>query len=378
MDAGSPPVIVYDRIASNRRRTWAFLLLATVASLPSLAYWLPYAAFVVFVFSLPLVAGLGLGDESTVALAALMAVLAVALVPVLVYRGARAVTTRVIGAVPLGQGDGIWLRRAAENMAIAAGIAPPALYVIESPAANLLSLGLGPDHASIVATRGLIDLLEPDETDAVVAHEVAHIMSGDTRLGTVIAAQVALLQLPWRTVRAAVVGGLRLATRVHPFLAIGCGLYLLAMAASLLAAGAALVDEGGALAVVQLAGLALLAYTLAGAPLAVQALGRAAWREHEHMADAGAFLLTRRPDSLARALARLEAAEGHDLPTVAVSHLWIVPALPGARSHPDTAERIARVAAMGGGPPSAVIAEAERAAGGHLGPGRAGGPAVES
>ena len=71
-----------------------------------------------------------------------------------------------------------------QEIALAAGVASPRLWVMEDPVPNAFACGVESDRTSIVVTRGLLDLLDRDELQAVVAHEMAHIRNGDTKLMT--------------------------------------------------------------------------------------------------------------------------------------------------------------------------------------------------
>lgn len=82
-----------------------------------------------------------------------------------------------------------------ETLAITAGIAKPKVGIIESSARNAFACGLDQKSAVIVVTRGLLNALTPDELEAVIAHEITHIVNGDIRL--IAAANVMLYSLEW-------------------------------------------------------------------------------------------------------------------------------------------------------------------------------------
>jgi len=88
----------------------------------------------------------------------------------------------LVGARPLGEQR---LRNTAEEMAIAAGIETPRLYVAEDRSMNAFACGAS-DRSAIVVTRGLLDRLDRDELQGVIAHETAHIRNGDTHLMTAL------------------------------------------------------------------------------------------------------------------------------------------------------------------------------------------------
>lgn len=88
----------------------------------------------------------------------------------------------LVGARPLAERT---FENAAEEMAIAAGIDTPRLWVVEDPSMNAFACGAG-DRNAIVVTRGLLERLDRDELQGVLAHETAHIKNGDTQLMTAL------------------------------------------------------------------------------------------------------------------------------------------------------------------------------------------------
>ena len=78
------------------------------------------------------------------------------------------------------------LRNIVEEIAIAASVPPPRLMVVDMPAANVAAVGLTIDNATIIVTRGLIDKLDRDETQAIVAHAVASVANGDLKIIRII------------------------------------------------------------------------------------------------------------------------------------------------------------------------------------------------
>lgn len=74
----------------------------------------------------------------------------------------------------------------AQEMAIAAALPTPRLWIVEDAALNAFAIGWDERHASIAITRGLLDQLDRDELQAVIAHEIAHIRNGDAKLMTLL------------------------------------------------------------------------------------------------------------------------------------------------------------------------------------------------
>lgn len=246
--------------------------------------------------------------------------------------GDRAVllSTRAVPLETLDPSDprGRQLQNVAEEMAIAAGLPVPRIYVVPDPDPNAFATGRDPAHASIAVTTGLLDLLNREELQGVVAHEVAHIRNYDTRTMTVIAALLgAILLLHDWAGRLSRVGTVRVGGR-------GRG-------------------KGGA------PFLLLWLLLVLVAPLLGRLLAMAVSRTREFQADATAAELTRNPLGLAGALRKLEEAFS---PTRSinrgVAHLCIVDPLglkAGLRegfwadlfaTHPPMATRIARLEGM--------------------------------
>jgi Zn-dependent protease with chaperone function len=83
-----------------------------------------------------------------------------------------------------------------EALAVRADTSIPNLYVMESELAEIFSLGLTPDHSSIAVTRGLLDLLDERELEAILAHELSHIAHHDTMPATVVTWYKMLIRRP--------------------------------------------------------------------------------------------------------------------------------------------------------------------------------------
>ncbi len=80
-----------------------------------------------------------------------------------------------------------------ENLAITAGLPMPKVYVINDPAPNAFATGRDPQHASVAATTGLLDIMDKEELAAVMGHELSHIKNYDIRVSTIVFGLVALI-----------------------------------------------------------------------------------------------------------------------------------------------------------------------------------------
>src|SRR6185369_4646103 len=181
---------LYEQQSANRRKTW-LIMFAFVVFLLFLGFG--FDAFYVGVAggSVPIgtVAALGVGSVSAFAS---------------YYHGDRAVlaatSARPIEEVAAGAGDADKLKlRQLENivdeMAIAAGLPRPRVYVVPDADPNAFATGRGPERSSIAVTRGLLDTLDREELQGVVAHEMSHIKNLDVRVLTLVAALVGAVAL---------------------------------------------------------------------------------------------------------------------------------------------------------------------------------------
>lgn len=222
------------------------------------------------------------------------------------------------------------LWRTVETTAIRAGIPMPQVGVIEDAAPNAFAASLRPEKALIGVTRGALDLLDDTELEAVIAHEVAHIVNHDGRVtlttfalvGSIAVVAAALLAVGW----AALQGGI--GTLRH-----GVGIVI------------GMVGIGISI----LGGIFWLVATTLG-PL----ISAAVSRRREFLADASGVELTRFPDGLVRALEKIEAHPAGVSSRTAEVRALFIHAGDGASwlerllgTHPPTAERVERLRAMG-------------------------------
>ena len=226
-----------------------------------------------------------------------------------------------------------------EEMAIAASLPRPAIWIVPDPDPNAFATGTDERHANIAVTEGLLKALNRDELQAVVAHELGHIKNYDVKLMTLLAALVGVLALISQGTRRVMwgTGGRVSGGR-------GGG------------GGGSRKGGGGGLVVIL---LVVWLISLMLAPLISRLLALAVSRKREYLADASSAQFTRNPAALASALRKIEDAEA---PTKSIqhgsAHLCIADPL-GRRTnlhegflsdlfgtHPPMAVRIARLKAM--------------------------------
>jgi Zn-dependent protease with chaperone function len=176
------------------------------------------------------------------------------------------------------------LHNVVEEMAIAAGLPVPEVYVLENePGINAFAAGLQPSNAAIAVTRGALERLSRDELQGVVGHEFSHILNGDMRLNARLMGYVFGLVAVSMAGRLLLRGGAYGGARVR---------------------GSRRGGGGGALLA---AGLAILVLGSIGV-LAGRILQAAVSRQREALADAAAVQFTRNPTGLANALKRIAAS----------------------------------------------------------------------
>jgi heat shock protein HtpX len=183
-----------------------------------------------------------------------------------------------------------------KEMSLAAGIPTPKAYVVKDSDPNAFTVGTDAQQSSIVVTTGLLAMLDREELQGVIAHEMSHIRNSDTQLMTIITVLfgAVLLLSEWMK-KSAFIGGF----------------------AGSRAPGAGWMFRG-----VLFIGWLL---TLLLAPLIARIVAMAVSRQREYLADAGAAELTRNPKALAHALMKIEnAAEPTTSFQKGIAHLCIV------------------------------------------------------
>ena len=237
-----------------------------------------------------------------------------------------------------------------EEIALAAGLPPPSVHLVDSAVANAAAVGSSPTDAAIVVSRGLLDTLGRDETQGVIAHLVGRVGNGDLSIARSIVSLyltvglvAAVLSAPRdRSARRAIRSVLGLAIR--PLSARRHPERMAAASVALLQA-----QRGGGEDDTEATSDAkftdVLFLPVAGADLAfsmnqmilawllVTPLMKRAWKTRLELADATAVELTRHPDGMAKGLAQLSEQGGLIPGTEAMAHLFVVGHEAGERRH---------------------------------------------
>ena len=306
---GSAPTF-YAQIAANRRASWVLMLVVTlllVALAGSVGYALGYE-WLGIPFALVLSALLGSGSY----FAGDRLVLAAS--------DAREID-RANPPDTLRQ-----LMNVVEEMRLASGLPMPRVHVIPDTAPNAFATGRDPKHASLAVTAGLLEKLDREELQGVVAHEFSHVRNLDIRFMLLIGVMVGSIALiaDWFLRISFWGGGLRG----------GRG------------GGRDRDGAGGILILVAVLALVLSVVS----PIIARLVMLAASRRREGLADVSAVELTRNPMGLAQALRKIaDDPEVLEVANKATQHLYIVNPIKAAEersrsmwdTHPPIAERIA-------------------------------------
>lgn len=164
------------------------------------------------------------------------------------------------------------LWNATENLSIAAGLPMPKLYIIDDPSPNAFATGRDKNHAVVAVTRGLLSILDKNELEGVIAHELSHIGNRDMLISTVVVVLAGFVTL---------ISDIFLRSRLY-----GSN------------------RDNRVAGIILLAGLILAIL----APLAATLIRLAVSRKREFLADASGALLTRYPEGLANALKKISGS----------------------------------------------------------------------
>ncbi len=302
---GTKRISLLDWKASNVRLSYLMMLLV-FALLAGLAYLLA------MVFD-PAYAGIFVGA----------ALLIAGTQNIVAYWFSDQIALNIAGARPANKEEHRYLVNITDAVAIGAGVPSPKLYVIDSPAPNAFATGRDPERGVIAVTTGLINLMDRQELEAVIAHEMAHIRNYDVRLMSILAATVGAVII----LRDVIMRSMRYGSRRR-----GGG------------------GQGGQVHAVAYLVLILL---LVLAPILATLLHLAVSRRREFLADASAAYITRNPEGLASALEKLRGYKGQPLQvSEGIHHMFISHPLSkfnaanAFATHPPLEDRIQRLRQM--------------------------------
>jgi heat shock protein HtpX len=239
------------------------------------------------------------------------------------YFANTAIISLATGAHPISRAEAPQLYNLLENLCISRGLKTPKLQIIEDPAMNAFASGLNESQYTVTVTRGLLDALTPAELEAVLAHELTHVMNRDVRTMVIASVFAGIISLLAQIIyRAVMWGGVGRGRRGDD-------------------------RRGGGIVFVLFA----LAVAAIGYLLAV-VIRMALSRSREYVADAGAVELTKNPDAMISALQKISGSEPLASPE-AVQAMFIENVETGFSSlfatHPPIGKRIEALVQFAGG-----------------------------
>lgn len=191
-----------------------------------------------------------------------------------------------------------------ENLSITAGLPMPKVYIVEDQAPNAFATGRDKDHAVVAATTGLLAILEKNELEGVMAHELSHIGNRDMLLSTVVVVLVG-------------------------FVSIVSDMFMRSHAWN---SDRDNDNDNKAGAVLAIIGILLAIF----APLFSMLIQLAISRKREFLADASGALLTRYPEGLASALRKISAqSQPMQRQSSAIAHLYLADPRPHSPERSD-------------------------------------------
>ena len=297
----------HDEIGRNRRSSILLIIVLTlivVALAASIAYaFAPEYLIVVLPFSLIFMLVYSYGS----------------------YMYGDQVVLSATKARPADEREHLYLRDTVEGLSLAAGVPVPKVYVVPSEEVNAFATGRDPEHASVAVTTGLMSVLDRQELEGVLAHELSHIRNRDISFMTLVAVLVGLAAILSHVIR-----------RTYRLRSISRG-------------GRRDRERGAGIeAAVLVLGLFLAIF----APLLTRMVQFAISRQREYLADASGVELTRYSGGLASALEKIMGHNRGEMDvSEAVSHIFFVDPNRSAldslyATHPPIEERIKRLRAM--------------------------------
>jgi len=290
---------MYSEIASNKRKTVVIML-----------------GFILLVAGLAWIFGQYNGSP-TITYAVLVGAVVYATI---MYFSGGALSLAVSGAKEISKQDNVRLWRIVENLSIADGLPMPRVFIMKDPAPNAFATGRDPKHSAVAVTTGLLDIMDDNELEGVMAHEMGHVKNYDIRVSMIAFALSAVISI--------------LADIILRFTWYRGSDN----------------NRGGNNQIILIIGIVAAIV----APIIATLIQLAISRKREFLADATGALTTRYPEALASALEKIGSA-GSVLQkqNTATAHLFFANPLKGGMlaslfsTHPPIAERVKRLRSMG-------------------------------
>ncbi|MDZ7786072.1 MAG: M48 family metalloprotease [Candidatus Saccharibacteria bacterium] len=290
---------MYKQIASNKRKT-ALLMVAFVALVAGISW----------------IFALYLGEPMITP----FVLVGAAIYAIVTYYAGSKMALAVNGAKEIQKKDNPRLWRIVENLSITNGMPMPKVYIMQDPAPNAFATGRDPEHAAVAATSGILEIMDDQELEGVMAHELGHVKNYDIRVSMIAFALVAVIAI--------------LADII---------LHMVWFRSS---------DSGKGSPWIFVIGIIAAILT----PIIATAIQLAISRRREYLADATGALTTRYPDGLARALEKIGAyGSSTKKQNTSTAHLFFANPLKKSSfsgffsTHPPVEERVRRLRKMGNG-----------------------------
>src|SRR6187401_24049 len=306
----------YSQIGANKRNS-VLLAILVVLVLGVLGLFIGWAIF---------------GDPRA-AIPSTLTAIGLGLVASLVsYYAGDSIVLGTSGAREVSREEAPQLHNVVQEMAIAANVPMPKVYLIDDTAPNAFATGRDPQHASVAITSGLLQKLDREELQGVIAHEMSHVRNYDIRFALLVGVLVGSIALLadfflrftfWG-------GGRRSSNREGGSNGLQAIMFVVAIVLAILA------------------------------PIASRLVQLAVNRQREYLADASSVALTRNPHGLERALAKISAdQEVLEVANRATQHMYITNPIKKFEerssglfsTHPATVDRINRLRELTGEQP---------------------------
>jgi heat shock protein HtpX len=292
---------LYSAIAANKRNT--VIIITVFVALIGVLAWL-------------------FGEASGNGSSAILIILFAAGYALFQYYAASSIALSMSGAHQIQKRDNPRLWNIVENLAISQGMPMPKVYIINDPAPNAFATGRNPEKAVVAATTGLLEIMDDNELEGVMAHELGHVKNYDIRVSMIVFGLISAIGiLADFAIRMAWFSGM---SRNRDSGQLGMILILVGVVGWIIAA-------------------------LIG-PLVSAAVSR----QREYLADASGAAMTRYPDGLASALKKLgDYGRPMQRANSAMAHMYINdPIKPGLverafSTHPPIPKRIERLKKIG-------------------------------
>ncbi|RVU71080.1 MULTISPECIES: zinc metalloprotease HtpX [Lactobacillus] len=296
--------MLYQQIARNKRKTVIVML-----------------AFVVI---LALVgAGFGYMFSDNAIVGIVVAVIGSLIYMFLVMRNPANMVMSLNRAHEIHEADNPELWHIVEDMAMVGRVPMPRVFIIPDPSPNAFATGSDPDHSAVAVTQGLLDLMNREELEGVLGHEISHIRNYDIRLSTIAVVLVGVIS------------------------------FLSGIASRMIWFGGGSRDrdnDNNNNALVTIFKMVAILFVLILGPLSASLAQMALSRNREYLADASSVELTRNPQGLISALTKIENSQPMKVADRSSSGMYIENPFKHSGSlfdtHPPTADRIKRLEKM--------------------------------